>query len=61
MKQVIWLAIFAVVLTWSAIEPKDTLTWVLEVAPAVIGLAVLAATRRRYPLPSRSVSGARKG
>jgi putative membrane protein len=45
-----WLAIYLGVLAWSGIGPKDRLTWVLEVAPAVIGLALLAATRRRYPL-----------
>lgn len=45
-----WLGIYLGVLAWSGIEPKDRLTWVLEVAPAVIGLLVLAATRRRYPL-----------
>jgi uncharacterized membrane protein YjdF len=45
-----WLAIYLGVLAWSGIGPKDRLTWVLEVAPAAIGLVVLAATRRRYPL-----------
>jgi putative membrane protein len=45
-----WLAIYLGVLAWSGVGPKDRLTWVLEVAPAAIGLAVLAATRRRYPL-----------
>jgi putative membrane protein len=45
-----WLGIYLGVLAWSGIGPKDRLTWVLEVAPAVIGLCVLAATRRRYPL-----------
>ena len=46
----LWLGIYLGVLVWSGIEPRDRLTWVLEVAPAVIGLVVLAATRRRYPL-----------
>jgi putative membrane protein len=46
----IWLGFYLGVLVWSGIEPKDRLTWVLEVAPAVIGLIVLTATRRRYPL-----------
>jgi putative membrane protein len=45
-----WAAVFAVVLVWSAIRPKDYLTWLLEVSPAVIGAAILAATRRRFPL-----------
>ena len=45
-----WLAVFLIVLVWSGIRPKDYLTWLLEVSPAVIGLAVLAATRRTFPL-----------
>ena len=40
------LAVFA----WSAWHPHDWFTWVLEVFPVVIGLAVLAATRGRFPL-----------
>ena len=46
----LWIVFFAGVLLWSGIGPKDRLTWVLEVAPAVIGAAVLAATYRRFPL-----------
>jgi putative membrane protein len=45
-----WLAIFAVVFAWSAWRPADTFTWFLEVLPAAIGLLVLLATRRRFPL-----------
>ena len=45
-----WLLIFATVFIWSAINPKDYLTWGLEVAPAVLGLIVLALTRRSFPL-----------
>lgn len=45
-----WLAIFLAVFIWSAIEPKDTLTWFLEVFPAVAGLAMLAYTFYRFPL-----------
>jgi putative membrane protein len=45
-----WLAVFLGVLVWSGIRPKDYLTWMLEVSPAVIGLGVLAATRRQFPL-----------
>jgi putative membrane protein len=47
-----WLVIFFGVLAWSAVRPKDYLTWILEVSPALIGLAVLAATRRSFPLTS---------
>lgn len=35
---------------WSAIAPYDPFTWVLEVAPGVIGLAVVLASRRSFPL-----------
>jgi putative membrane protein len=45
-----WLAVFAVVFSWSAINPHDTFTWFLEVLPAVIGLLVLAVTRHRFSL-----------
>ena len=48
--QITWIIIFLAVLLWSGINPKDTTTWVLEVAPAVIGFAVLAFTRRSFPL-----------
>ncbi len=46
----LWLAIFFAVLLWSAIAPRDRFTWVLEVAPALIGVLVLALTRKRFPL-----------
>jgi len=45
-----WLSTFFAVLTWSAIEPKDGLTWFLEVTPAIIGLLILAYTYRSFPL-----------
>jgi len=48
----LWLIIFFATLVWSGIEPKDSPTWVLEVLPAVVGFAVLVATRRRFPLTS---------
>lgn len=48
--RIAWITIFLVVLLWSGINPKDTPTWVLEVAPAVIGFAVLAFTRHSFPL-----------
>ena len=46
----LWLAIYMLVFVWSAIRPADTLTWLLEVSPAVIGLAVLLVTRKTFPL-----------
>ena len=45
-----WITVFLMTFVWSAIEPKDFATWVLEVAPAVIGFAVLAVTRQSFPL-----------
>ena len=45
-----WIAVFLAVLVWSVIGPKDTVTWCLEVAPAVIGGLVLWVTRDRFPL-----------
>lgn len=46
----VWASIFVVVLIWSGIHPKDQLTWLLEVAPALIGGIVLLWTRRSFPL-----------
>ncbi len=45
-----WVAVYCAVLLWSAIQPKDRLTWWLEVVPALAGAAVLALTYRRFPL-----------
>lgn len=46
----LWLGLFFAGLLWSGIEPKDYPTWALEVAPAVIGVIILAATRKHFPL-----------
>ncbi|MFP8967550.1 DUF2238 domain-containing protein [Pokkaliibacter sp. CJK22405] len=46
----LWSAVFAFVLIWSALNPVDRPTWWLEVIPAFIGAAVLAATRKPFPL-----------
>lgn len=45
-----WLAIFFTTFAWSAIDPKDYATWALEVAPAVIGLALMALTYNSFRL-----------
>ena len=50
----LWLLIFFSVLVWSGIHPNDTLTWLLEVLPALIGLVVLATTFRKFPLTTLS-------
>jgi putative membrane protein len=47
---ILWAAIFVGVLLWSAFKPTDFAIWVLEVAPAIIGAAVLVFTRKRFPL-----------
>ncbi len=47
---VAWLVLFLAVLVWSSINPHDRLTWWLEVAPALVALAILAVTRRSFPL-----------
>ena len=44
------LAAGALALVASGIAPHERVTWLLEVAPAVIAAAILAATRRRLPL-----------
>lgn len=49
-KQVTWIAILAIVFTWSAINPKDRPTWYLEVFPVIIGVIVLAITYRSFRL-----------
>ena len=46
------LAIFVLALAWSAIHPHDYFTWWLEVFPALIGVVIVLATYRRFPLTS---------
>lgn len=50
MGAVSWAVVYLAALIWSAIAPKDSYTWFLEVLPALIGGGVLVATRRRFPL-----------
>ena len=38
----IWMIIFGVVFVWSAIDPHDYLTWVLEASPAFVGAVLVA-------------------
>jgi putative membrane protein len=45
-----WIVVFIAVLVWSAINPKDFFTWLLEVLPALIGAGVLWFTRESFPL-----------
>jgi putative membrane protein len=37
-------------LAWSAVSPADRGTWWMEVAPVLVAVPLLAATRRRFPL-----------
>ncbi len=46
----LWVGSFLAVLAWSALEPKDTTVWLLEAFPALVALALILATRRRFPL-----------
>jgi len=47
-----WGLIFLVVLIWSGINPKDTLTWFLEVSPAIIGAGLMLYTFKTFHLTS---------
>jgi putative membrane protein len=44
------LALVAIVLVGSGVGPKDRLTWWMEVAPVLLAVPILVATRRRFPL-----------
>ncbi len=45
-----WLVLVLLVLAWSGFEPRDRFTWLLEVAPVLLGLPILLATRHAFPL-----------
>jgi putative membrane protein len=46
----LFVALLLPVLGWSAVRPHDLLTWFLEVAPVLIGVPLMVAVRRRFPL-----------
>jgi putative membrane protein len=46
----ILIAVVVAALLWSAIDPTDRLTWLLEVVWVIAALPLLIATRRRFPL-----------
>lgn len=48
--KLLWAILFGGVLVWSAVNPKDYVTWLLEVVPALIGAGVIFATRYSFPL-----------
>ncbi len=41
---------FLAVFGWSLVRPHDLFTWFLEVFPAIIGIVLILATHRRFPL-----------
>lgn len=44
------LAVVLAVLVWSGVRPHDTFTWFLEVVPVLVGLPIVVALRKRFPL-----------
>ena len=52
MGRILWAIVFIVTFIWSAIDPKDTFTWFLEVLPALIGATLLLFTYHRFRLTS---------
>lgn len=40
---------FLPILAWSGYAPRDTFTWFLETVPAMLAMALLTATWRRFP------------
>lgn len=46
----VFLALLLPVLGWSAVRPHDCFTWFLEVVPVLIGVPLVVAVRRRFPL-----------
>ncbi len=48
--QYVWIVLYASVLIWSGMAPKDQFTWFLEVVPALAGFVVLALTYRSFRL-----------
>lgn len=50
--QFLWflLAVFLLVLGWSAYQPYDLATWALEALPAIVGAVILLLTFRRFRL-----------
>jgi len=46
----IFLILLLPVLGWSAVRPHDFFTWFLEVVPVLVGVPIMWATQRRFPL-----------
>lgn len=52
--KIAWILTYTIVLIWSAIHPADYFTWLLEVLPALIGLAVVVGTYQKFKLTNLS-------
>lgn len=50
--KIIWIAVYLLVLVWSAIDPKDQFTWFLEAVPALIGAGLMWLTYQSFRLTS---------
>ena len=48
----LFLLLLLPVVIWSWVAPYDRFTWWLEVAPAIVGLPLLLALQKRFPLSS---------
>jgi putative membrane protein len=52
-RRLVWfVALLVPVFIWSAIGPHDRLTWWLEVAPVLLGVPLIVAAQKRFPLTS---------
>ena len=49
---VAWISLYTGFLLWSAYQPKDPMTWWMEVTPALMGACALVITWRRFHLTS---------
>lgn len=52
----IYLILFFITLIISAINPHDYFTWLLEIFPAIIGLIIVVATYKSFPLTKLTYS-----
>ena len=48
--KIVWIAIYMLGMLWSGYQPKETLTWFLEVLPAIIGFILIVLTYKKFPL-----------
>ena len=46
----LWIGIFTATLIWSGINPKDEFIWLLEVAPALIGVVLITVSYNAFRL-----------